>query len=118
MNFQVIIEQKEPRLFRMLYPVKKQATSHLKLQPVFLRKLVCALWANTIKVVFLCNFVSEGSMPHSIGFFPHKHCLSAIWANIAQVIYLCSIGSDRSRQNCRLLSCTELFANCGSILHR
>ena len=115
MNNRADIEQKEPRLFRMLYPAKKQATSHLKLQPVFLRKHVCALWVNTVQVVFLCN-VSEGSIQHFIGVFPHKHCRSAIWANIALVISLCSVGSDISRQICRLF--TELLVDCGSTLDR
>ena len=118
MNSRANIEQKEPRLFRMLYPVKKQTTSHLKLQPVFLQKHVCALWANTVLVVFFCNVVSEGSIQHCIGYFPHKHCLSARWANIAQVISLCSISSDRSSQNCTLFFCAELFVDCGSTLHQ
>ena len=116
MNNRANIEQKESTLFRMLYPTKKKATSHLKLQPVFLRKHVYAFWANTVQVVFLCNVVSEGSMQHCIGYFPHKH--SAIWTNIALVISLCSVGSDRSKKNCRLFSCAELFVDCGSTLHR
>ena len=64
-------EKKEPKLFRILYPVKKQVTSHLKLQRVFLQKHVGVPWANTVRVVFLCNVVSEGSIQHCIGYFSH-----------------------------------------------
>ena len=56
---QANIEQKQPRLFSDLYLVKKEATKHLKLQPVVLQKHVCVLWANIAQVVFLCNFVSD-----------------------------------------------------------
>ena len=114
MNNWASIEQKKRGLFRMLYQAKKRATSHLKLQVVFLWKHVCALWVNTVQVVSLCNAVSEESIQHCIGYFPQKHCLSAIWVNIALAISLCSVGSGRSRQNCRLLSCAELFVDCGS----
>ena len=85
--------KKEPKLFRILYPVKKQVTSHLKLQRVFLQKHVGVPWANTVRVVFLCNVVSEGSIQHCIGYFSHM-------GNITQVISLCNVGSDRSTQNC------------------
>ena len=90
--------KKKSQDFSVLYPVKKQATSHLKLKLVFMWKHVCALWTNTVQVVFLCNVISERSIQNCIGYCPHIHCLSAIWANIAQVISLCSIGSDRSSQ--------------------
>ena len=90
--------KKKSQDFSVLYPVKKQATSHLKLKLVFMWKHVCALWTNTVQVVFLCNVVPERSIQNCIGYCPHIHCLSAIWANIAQVISLCSIGSDRSSQ--------------------
>ena len=63
--------KKEPKLFRILYPVKKQVTSHLKLQRVFLQKHFGVPWANTVQVVFLCNVVSEGSIQHCIGYFNH-----------------------------------------------
>ena len=43
----------------MLYPVKKQAMRHLKLQLVFVQKHVSLLWANTVQVVFLHNVVSD-----------------------------------------------------------
>ena len=39
--------------------LKKQAARYLKLQPVFLRKYVRALWADIAQVVFLCNVVSD-----------------------------------------------------------
>ena len=43
----------------MLCLVKKQATRHLKLQPVFGQKHVCLLLGTTLHVVFLCNIVSD-----------------------------------------------------------
>ena len=89
------LNKKSQNCLVIMYLDKKQTTSHLKLQPVFLQKHVCALCTNIIQVVFLCNVVSDifwqhwldnilmlrcASMlaQHCIGYFPHKHYLSAM----------------------------------------
>ena len=96
------LKKKSQNCFVILYLVKKQATTHLKLQLFwnyngFLAKIYCALWANIDKVVFLCNVVSDVFGQHwlntilmqhcsrmldttlfCIGYFPCKHCLPAM----------------------------------------
>ena len=53
MNSQANIEKKRAKIVQNVVPIKKQANSHLKLQPAFLQKHVCALWTNTVMSSFL-----------------------------------------------------------------
>ena len=49
-----------------------------KLQIIFLCKVVCGLWVNTGKVIFLCNVGSGRSRQHCIAYFPAKTCLCTL----------------------------------------
>ena len=59
MNSRANIQQKEPRLFGDIYPVKKTGYQIYLKQPVFLRKYICALWVNIAQVIVVCNVVSD-----------------------------------------------------------
>ena len=75
----------------MLFPVIQQATRYLKLQPVFLRKDVCALWAMLCRVMW--NLFTVGSIQFSndstiasleANQNRPKHCASSFLAMLSQ----------------------------------
>ena len=89
----------------MLFPVIQQATRYLKLQPVFLRKDVCALWAMLCRVMW--NLFTVGSIQFSndstiasleANQNRPKHCASSFLAMLSQT-YLDNIDSTISLSN-------------------
>ena len=96
MNSRTNFGQKGPILFRMLYPVKKQTTSHLSVRsgPILYKQFSCAMLSqksrySIVQAIFLINIVSH------IG----QHCTSNFlvqrWLRQIQtklyMIFLCRI---------------------------